>query len=424
MPLAIMILLTACAESTRQPDLAVSATYGIEMPPTSEESASDNEPSFDEDRRKRGGMMRLFTNYCTIPDPAIDRASAGLNFLTTPLVWEIHAGLMRVVDDPAATSRPELAASYSLKDDGRRYEFVDLKFSDGSPLTAKWSWTRALAMSTGASRANEVLGSIEGAEDVALELSDDLIGIEVVDDRTVSVALTRATPDFPALLGDPIASVLKRGNVLTWGMKWNNADSTVEIERTFNHDTLPVGAGPFQLIEYRSSGNDRCALKRNEHHWDCASYLLDGVVYATDVLSDHSESPDDFEAIENTAFENGIIDYAYVYPDVAERVRSGDEMIYGKLQPIDREPFIGFLAFNPSLPPYDDLHFRRALVASANVSRIFQDASIPVARRLLPSSMRSEDISIESLGYDLKTHRMSYPFPLMPTIYITLLLGT
>ena len=50
-----------------------------------------------------------------------------------------------------------------------------------------------------------MFGLVEVANAVILVDSDDLNGVEVIDDRTLRVRLTNPRADFPALLADPVA---------------------------------------------------------------------------------------------------------------------------------------------------------------------------------------------------------------------------
>ena len=240
-----------------------------------------------------GGVLAAPMAWCPIPDPAIDDVYERVSLNSTSLVTEIHAGLMRIVDDPASPFELELVDTYDIDREGLEYEFVlrnDLKFSDGAPLTSsdfKWSWERALKKSDSAGRARDVFGLIEGADAVISGESDDLTGVVVVDDRTLRVRLTNPRADFPALLADPVASVLKKDNVLEWGMEWENS-GMLTGNGGFTLDDMPVGAGPFKLVQYwDGSDGGRCAIARNPHYWGRPAYL-DGVWYRPEVMDRQS----------------------------------------------------------------------------------------------------------------------------------------
>ncbi len=189
-----------------------------------------------------GGILMIDSNSCQIPDPAIDAATALQPMRVFTLANEIHAGLTKIVEDRGPRVEPELAESFSSKEDGRNFEFVlrkNLKFSDGTSMSAsdvKWTWERALRKATADGRAIDVLGDIEGAAEVASGDSQKLRGIEVIDDRRLKVTLREPRAEFPMLLADPVASVLNPANVQRWDDVW-------EI-RPMRRTRLPVVRSP------------------------------------------------------------------------------------------------------------------------------------------------------------------------------------
>ena len=256
------------------------------LPPTAE-GERDVQP-LNRSGPRRGGVLASPMMVCPPPDPAIDFASDRPDLSSPSLVTEIHAELTRIVDDPVALFELELADSYNVDRAGTEYEFVlrnDLKFSDGSPLTAadfKWSWERALKKSDAGGRARDVFGLVEAAEAVILGDSEDISGVVVVDDRTLRINLTEPRADFPALLADPVASVLKKDNVLSWGIKWQNSGASTQSGR-FGDYNMPVGAGPFRLVDYwHGITSARCPIARNPHYWGEPAYL-DGVWFRADL---------------------------------------------------------------------------------------------------------------------------------------------
>lgn len=188
-------------------------------------------PVDDQDRTvsdKEGGIAIVGGNTCHIPDPAIDRASNDRNTILAPIVHEIHQGLMRLSDngDASIVAVPALAEEFEVVDNGTVFEFAlrnDLKFSDGSPLSAadvKWSWERALKKSVLQGRATQILGDIVGAESLMAGGQGELSGVEIIDERRLRVRLDHPRAIFPMMLSDPVASVLKKDNVAEWPVDW------------------------------------------------------------------------------------------------------------------------------------------------------------------------------------------------------------
>ena len=226
---------------------------------------------------------------CDAADPAYEHGfdTRSANLFT--IVPEIHAGLFSHSPD-GTEIRLELAEDYAVSDDFTSYEFRlrdGLKFSDGSPLTAldvKWSWERAFLRANGYGRANDVFGSIVGA-DTMKGTDNTLSGIQALDDERLAVQLKNPRYDFTSLLADPVASVLKAENVMQWPIEWDNIAGMTESEDQFTAVSMPVGAGPFKLIEYTSQlPAIKCQMVRNEHYWKGPSNL-DRIVAVTDFQS-------------------------------------------------------------------------------------------------------------------------------------------
>ena len=320
-----------------------------------------------------GSVLYLHTTNCGIADPAVETAGALRSANNFVLVLEIHAGLMEipVLSDAAA---PALVESFTVSDDGTEYEFKlkkDLKFSDGSPLTAKdvkWSWERALRAATDTGRANDVLGAIAGAVDVR-DGKGDLLGVEVVDDVSLLIRLEHPRPDFLFLLADPIASVLKESNVAEWAYSWDQAGNFAAVRSMSGLSVQPVGAGPFGLTDYDPDyENPTCTLESNPHYWR-GQPQLDAIVPSTALFDDYGLIRT--RSIYTEAFLAEKIDYYYYGSPNGHGAEDASEDEFGKSLIREDPPRLLFLIFNPAHPPFDDVEFRRALVAGTNRDALF-----------------------------------------------------
>ncbi len=405
---------TSTSEPTSSPLLE-----GVEivdsLPPTAE-GETIVEPLNPMERR-RGGVLAVPTTHCPVPDPAIDSESALLSLNFAPMVPEIHAGLTKTVDIPVKPFELELAESYSVSLDGLEYEFIlrkDLKFSDSSPLTSsdfKWSWERSLKKSEVGTKARDVFGLIEGAEEVISGETEELTGVIAVDDRTLTVRLTNPRADFPALLADPVASVLKKDNVLSWGIAYTNSGGS-ELSIPFNEHNMPVGAGPFRLVvHWEHSQNGRCAIERNPYYWGEPAFL-DGVWYRTDAVQTETTedgwmtiSPDpmafidevtDFEELPRVISVEDADD-----EEETEAVIEVDDVIEvdGAVDAVAHFPprFV-FVILNPMAPPFDDIHFRRAASAYSRLTTRTQ--IVDADARLITEELTTLQPRAEFLRYD------------------------
>ncbi len=414
--LSLWVSLIACAGSGESAAPSAVAEEGFKGVEVVETTVLDNEEDLlgepvDPESPRRGGVLLIEVEECGIADPTIDVAISR-TFDGFTLVREIHAGLMKVADNQTSRTEPELAESFKVREGGLLYEFVlkkDLKFSDGSPLTAsdvKWSWERALRKSTGNSRANDILGGIEGSEAVADGTSQDLIGVEVVDDRQLNVRIVAPRPEFPMLLTDPVAYVLKDEDVEEWGDAWVN-DFVFPGETTINTGivprSLPTGAGPFRVVEYahpettREGGLDgaRCVLERNDHYWDRLAYL-DGIIAI--VRPDIYWNFEATEARQKELLDSGKLDFMTFIAGGIDDVQGG----FTKLR-MDQPPNIEFITLNPSQPPLDDVHFRRALARAIDVVAVIRNLNgDPNQSRLVPQSLSFEGSTVSVLDFDLE----------------------
>ena len=364
-----------------------------------------------------GGVLAAPMTVCPPPDPAIDSATERFDFGSPSLVTEIHAGLTRIVDDPTFPFELELAETYDVDRQGLVYEFIlrnDLKFSDGSALTGgdfKWSWERALEKSDSGSRARDVFGLIEGADAVILGKSEDLSGVEVIDDRTLRVRLTKPRADFPALLADSVAYVLKKDNVLSWGMEWTNSGSS--IQGVFNSFNMPVGAGPFRLVAYRqSTSGGRCPIARNPHYWGEPAYL-DGVWFRAD-LAEWERTDDGWWQTmpadpmvfvsEETDIET--MGRTFVFEDDEDPEETGEVVYYDDTIEVEGAveglaavvPTFIFAVLNAAAPPFDDIHFRRSALAYSQLTPFTQ--IVDEDARLITEELTTLEPLAEFIRYD------------------------
>ena len=400
------------------PPAATSVLEGIEIvetiPPTAE---GDDPKPLNPDGPQRGGVLAAPVYQCAIADPAIDEAVERLTIDDPIIVTEIHAGLLKLSDDPNAPVQLELAASYEVQEQGLLHEFVlrqALKFSDGSALTAsdfKWSWERALRKSLPGGRARDVFGSVEGAEAIAEGISDDLIGVTVVDDRTLQVRLAQPRAELPALLADPVASVLKKDNVESWGIEWENPGGYIEVTG-FDETNMPVGAGPFKLVDYTvrfASGKDSCAISRNPHYWGRPAYL-DGVWFRSDVVKSATDAKHgEFQTIDPLAFANEETDYEAT-PCYFGSVPTEDEdfiEVDGATESSkDGAPTISFIVLNVAAPPFDDLDFRRAVVSSADTDSFRWNPESD--QRLITNDLTTLELPDIHPAFDLEVARQAF----------------
>ena len=394
MTLLLVLVIAGCTRDGDVPDDEVlplsDAIDVIETGAGVDDSqALESEGSSKQGEPRRGGVFRIGTSNGTIPDPAL-----GFTASSMIMFAEIYSGLFKLVDDSQNLVQPDLASSYTVSEDGTVYRIVlkqGLKFSDGSPVVAsdfKWSWERALDPELGSTTAIDVLGNIAGASAVIKGVAKELSGVEVIDDRTLRIELDSVQPTFLARLAEPVASVLKRDNVESWGIDWSKWREFPPFSSS-DSSILPAGTGPFKLSQLDFLGNT--FIVRNEHYHDRLAYL-DGVELYSDYLE--SENDDPFVAIAS-AFDKRILDVDYLPHD-----QSADAELYETVKYIELEPVTEFLSFNSALAPYDDAYFREAIVVASDIHSLAESFGYDVATGLLPPGTHGFSADTRNVQYN------------------------
>ena len=361
----VVLLVTACSSRTGNVD-----SDAIAVVPPNEESltvARSGTSSSDPVAPVSGGTLKVISSCTESLDPAIGDCHA--------LFDEVYARLVSFTDDPAMPVVADLADSYRVSDDGRTYTFTlrrELKFSDGSPLSAqdfKWSWERALSPETGSPNARSAFGSIVGADEVMSGESDELRGVEVVDDRTLRVHLSAPSRAFLFSLADHVATPLKRDNVEAWGSRVQGLPSAAEADATSQlayeaagPGQLPIGTGPFRFSEGSIRGIENLKIERNPFTHGTMPHL-DSIEFVKDWIEEGVGEEVDLAEQLLALYQSGAIDIAHfaqpdtVTADGTNRVRKLPDGVV-------------FLAFNTAIAPFDDIEVRRAIIAASDVTGV------------------------------------------------------
>jgi len=314
------------------------------------------------------GALRLSGGEPRTLDPALIRYTVSAEF-----VVEIFSGLVTL--DPNLEVVPDLAERWDLSPDGRSYTFYlreDALFHDGRPVTAsdvKFSLERACHPDTGSLVAGGYLGDIVGAQEMLNGQSDDLSGVEIVDDHTVRITIDAPKAYFLAKLTYPTAFVVDENNL--GGENWF---------------LQPNGTGPFRLVEYST---ERIVLQRNERFYREAPHV-ERVVYS---LSGGSPV---------NMYENGELDVAYVGSADVQRVRDPDNPLHGDLEIVPQLD-VYYLAFDVRQPPFTDARVRQAFawaVDREKLTGVVLDGMAVSADGIVPPGMPAFQRSGALLGFD------------------------
>jgi len=298
------------------------------------------------------GRLRLGGSDPVTLDPHVAGDAGSAEFIV-----EIFSGLVTLT--PELEIVPDLAESFDVSPDGLTYTFTlreNAKFHTGRQVTAedvKWSIERAASRELASPTALAYLGDILGAREHFFGLSEGGIpGVEVVDDRTVRITIDAPKPYFLAKLTYPTAFVVDRQQVESNPRNWTRR---------------PNGTGPFTLAEWRLG--ERIVLQANADYVLGAPKLAE-VVY---LLSGGSLL---------TRFENGELDVAPVSIADIDRARDPNSNL-GPFYQTSQEFSISYIAFNTNVPPFDDVHVRRAMGLAIDRQRI---AEVTFSNMLAPAT--------------------------------------
>jgi dipeptide transport system substrate-binding protein len=323
--------------------------------------------------------------YCSEGSP--DSFNAALSTTTTTFDASSRAVFDRLVQYRPGTTdlEPGLARSWEIGDDGRAYTFhlrPGVRFHGSDAFTP----SRDLD-------ADDVIFSIDrqrsdghpfhqvggGAYPVfdSLGLAQLIQAVEKLDDLTVRLRLARPEAPLLADLAMDFASIQSA----------EYAEAMLRAGTPEEVDQQPIGTGPFRWQGYQQDAVIRYAA--NLDYWQGAS-AIDRLIFA--ITPDASVRLAKIEAGECqvTAFPNPA--------DLAAIRRQPD------LRLVESDGLnIGYLAFNVTKPPLDDVRVRRALAMAidrrAIVEAVYQGAATP-ARSPIPPGLWAYDPTLPAVPYD------------------------
>ncbi len=307
---------------------------------------------------------------------------------SSSVLKQLFVGLYKVGPD-GSTMLPGLAESYTVSDDGKHYTFTlraDLKWSDGSPLTAadiEYSWKRVLNPELASKAVSDMLILVNGKEYNEGKATADDVGVKAVDDRTLQVDLVNPTPWFISLTSTTAFMPVKK-DVVEGATPW------VENAATY------ISCGPFMLKEYRLK--DRLELVKNPNYFDAANVSLDAVDIV--IIED--------AAGELVAYENGEIDIAdNLNAEAIAKFRDTPE--YGLIHTIGER----YLDFNCEKPPFDNKLVRQAFCMTIDRNIIIENVLqtqdqvamgwVPIRQRSVTDPSKTyREVAGDMYGYDVE----------------------
>jgi oligopeptide transport system substrate-binding protein len=253
-------------------------------------------------------------------------------------VDQMFSGLIELAPD--LTVVPNVARSWDVLEDGRKYRFHlrrDARWSDGQPVTAadfEYAWKRVLDPTTD-SPASKYLLDIRGAAEFnRAGASADAIAVLAADEHTLIVELEQPTGYFLQLLQVAAFFPVPRHVVKPLGLDWS-------------HPAKIVTNGPFRPRTWNKQG---AILERNpEYHG-----RFEGNVEEVQMIFRESAEGELYRL-----YEDDLLDVQFLFtlsPEDQDRSRQSHASEYLTA------PVLGmfYLGFDVSRPPFDDVRVRRA----------------------------------------------------------------
>ncbi|MBU0490295.1 MAG: tetratricopeptide repeat protein [Chloroflexi bacterium] len=281
------------------------------------------------------------------PPLTLDPALAG-DIDSTGIIDQLFSGLVTL--DPEMDVLPDVAHSWDVLDEGRKYVFhlrPDVRWSDGAPVTADdfaYAWRRVLTPAT-ESPAARLLYDIRGARAFHQGETTDpaSVGVQAPDPATLAVELEQPAGHFLYLLAYNASYPVPRHAVEARSKDWTAAKHIVTN-------------GPFRLVSWNL--DKVIVLARDPQYHGRGQGNVQRVKVS--LASEWSARLNQYEA--------GNLDTLALWDLRPDRDRArqqhADEYLLG---PLMSTLSVGFDA---SRPPFDDARVRRAFVHAVDRERL------------------------------------------------------
>ncbi|MGP1395894.1 MAG: ABC transporter substrate-binding protein [Inquilinaceae bacterium] len=318
-------------------------------------------------------------------DPALYTAGTTFDASSHPIynrLVEFETGTTTVI--------PGLAESYEASDDGLEYTFT---LRRGVSFHSNDSFTPSRDFN-----ADDVIFSFErqwkddhpyktvsgGTWEYfdGMSMPDLLKSIEKVDDYTVKFVLNRPEAPFVANMAMDFASILSA----------EYADAMLAAGTPEMLNQAPIGTGPFSFVAYQKDAVIRYTA--NPDYWKDPA-AIDTLIFA--ITPDASVRYQKLQAGEC---------HVMPYPNPADiqAMKDDENIVVMEQEGLN----VGYLAYNTTVPPYDNPNVRKALNMAidknAIIDVVFQGSG-QIAKNPIPPTMWSYNEAIEDDPYDPEAAR-------------------
>lgn len=246
--------------------------------------------------------------------------------------------------DPATASvQPALAESWTPADAATLWTFHlrgDAQFHDGAPIRAidvKRSLERVARLGN-ISLAGVRLDVIAGYSDLAAGFTDELVGVQAIDERTLEVRTLEPYASLPELLSSPLYGIVPSSAAGGVDLPADSGAASPQSPPVPALQTAPVGSGPYRFV-----GRDGPIVTLEPASAGAALASIELVAFG---------DPADAYA----AFEAGDVDWSVAPAGQLDEARAA----YGERAVIPFEVTL-VIGFNLAHPSYEDVRFRSGI---------------------------------------------------------------
>lgn len=292
----------------------------------------------------------------------------------------------RLVEDEEVNGKnelvPSLAESWEISEDGLEYTFHlrrDVTFSNGQSLTSDdVAFTFDRLLTNPASRNQDVIMSIMGAEALRDGRINHLSGFEKIDDYNFRITLGYPYSAFLESLTTPAASILDKESTLKAGEDFGKS-----VENY-------IGTGPFILSEWKKG--KEIVMAANKDCWSGAPACegLEMMFYSDNapLLSMFIDGNVDILDLDNLGLD-------------AEYFLRGD--IYRKNVVRGQRVGISYIALNESVKPLNDVRVRKALQLALDRRTLLQSSISGrgiLTNGIFPKGLRGYNPDLPEIPFD------------------------
>ena len=277
--------------------------------------------------------------------------------------------------DPQLNLTPDLAERWEVSSDGTLYTFFlrdNAKFHNGRAVTVQdviYSWERAASPELASDTVLTYLGDIRGVSEMASGEADHIEGLSALNDHILQVTIDAPKPYFLLKLTFPTTFVVDKENI----------ESSDEWYRQ------PNGTGPYRLAEWVRF--ERMVYEANEEFYLGAPSIPFIVV---NLYSGDSQG----------LYETDDVDITSVYS--IERFIDPTEPLHKDLR-TGVSLCTGFVVFDTTQPPFDDVNVRKAFSMAFNrqqyIDVVLDGHALP-AHGVYPPGLPGFNLALQGLPYD------------------------